>query len=64
MMIFTGTLHGITAGAGTHGTTPITHGVGTRGAILIIHGHGIHMAMVVITTVGTLLLSAYQAATT
>ena len=64
MMIFTGTLHVTTAGAGTPGTIRITHGVGIHGTILTTRGHGIHMAMVDITTVGTLLLSAYLAATT
>jgi hypothetical protein len=64
MMIFTGTLLVITAGAGIPGTILTIHGVGTLGAILTTHGHGIHIAMVVITTAGTLLISVYPAVTT
>ena len=64
MMIFTGTLHVITAGAGTLGTILTILGVGTPGVILTTHGHGIPTVMVVIITAGILLISAYPAATT
>ena len=64
MMIFTGTRHVITVGAGIHGTILTIHGAGTPGVILTTHGHGIPTVMVVITTAGTLLTSAYPAATT
>lgn len=64
MMIFTGTRHVTTVGAGIPGTILTIPGVGTPGVILIIHGHGIPMVMVVITTAGTRLTSAYRAATT
>jgi hypothetical protein len=64
MMIFTGTLHVITAGAGIPGTILTIPGVGIPGVILTTHGHGIPTAMVVITTAGILLISAYQVATT
>lgn len=63
-MIFTGTRHVITAGDGIPGTILTTHGVGTPGVILTTHGHGIPTVMAVITTAGTLRLSAYPAAIT
>lgn len=64
MMIFTGTRHATTAGAGIPGTILTTHGVGTAGTVLTTHGHGTVAGIPVFTIVGVLRLFAYPAVIT